>query len=251
MGESGVAQMKRRFRPRVGKGDGRGEGRRDGHKKRKKWVRRVPVCVAPIGARSFFRGGGRRCSVSLPDTPWGSGCSVYLDDRYKLEKRCYALNLSGVMKMKLPLLVVSLGLAVAGAGCKFPSSGTVYDRRQVGHSMSVETGDIVSIRNVKVEGRNTVIGTGGGAIVGGAAASGGSGVGGAIAQAAGVVGGAIAGEAVEEVATRGTAQELMIKTSSGRTIAVVQVVGNEGPFAVGEHVQLLDGAGGTTVRRLN
>ncbi len=116
--------------------------------------------------------------------------------------------------------------------------------------MSVDTGDIVSVRDVQVSGRTTIIGVGGGAIVGGAAASGGSGVGGAVVQAAGAVGGAIAGEAVEEVATRRTAQEVTIKMSNGDTIAVVQEIKKEGRFTVGEHVQVLQGGGGTTVRRL-
>lgn len=154
------------------------------------------------------------------------------------------------MKLKLPLFFVFTGLLVVAAGCRFPGGGSVYDRSRVGRSMTVETGDIVSIREVKVEGRTTVVGVGGGGLVGGAAASGGSGVGGAVVQAAGVVGGAILGEAVEEAATRKTAQELMIKMSTGNTVAVVQEVGKDGPFAVGEHVQVLEAGSGTTVRRL-
>ncbi|MES2696211.1 MAG: hypothetical protein V4773_22255 [Verrucomicrobiota bacterium] len=154
------------------------------------------------------------------------------------------------MKSQLPRIFVLSGLLVALVGCTFPSSSTVYDRRSAGRSMSVDTGDIVSVRDVQVSGRTTIIGVGGGAIVGGAAASGGSGVGGAVVQAAGAVGGAIAGEAVEEVATRRTAQEVTIKMSNGDTIAVVQEIKKEGRFTVGEHVQVLQGGGGTTVRRL-
>ena len=116
--------------------------------------------------------------------------------------------------------------------------------------MSVDTGDVIAVREVQISGRTTIIGVGGGAIVGGAAASGGSGVGGAVVQAAGAVGGAVLGEAVEEVATRRTAQEITIKLGNGDTIAVVQEVSREGKFTVGEHVQVLQGGGGTTVRRL-
>ena len=154
------------------------------------------------------------------------------------------------MNSKLPLFVLAL-MAVGVAGCTFPSHGSVYDRRQAGRSMAVETGDIVSVRDVEISGRSTIVGTGGGAIMGGAAASGiGRGVGAAVASATGAVGGAIVGEAVEEGVTRKGAQEIMIKTSNGRTIAVVQAIGADGAFAVGEHVQILDGAGGATVRRL-
>jgi outer membrane lipoprotein SlyB len=154
------------------------------------------------------------------------------------------------MTMKWPLFgTLALSVAVF-SGCKFPSTGTVYDRRQAGQSMTVEAGDIVGLRDVQISGRTTVIGVGGGALVGGAAVSGGSGVGGAVAQAAGAVGGAILGEAVEEVATRKRAQEITIKMSKGNMVAVVQEVGKDGEFRVGEHVQVLNAGAGTTVRRL-
>lgn len=148
------------------------------------------------------------------------------------------------------LSAIMIGSLALVAGCQFPSKGTVYDRSRVGRSMKVEAGDIVSVREVQVSGRTTIIGVGGGAVVGGAAASGGHGVGGAVASAAGAVGGAVLGEAVEEVATRKTAQEITIKLSNGDTVAVVQEVGKDGVFAAGEHVQVLQGGGGASVRRL-
>jgi outer membrane lipoprotein SlyB len=152
------------------------------------------------------------------------------------------------MKTKLPLFALVLG-ALAVAGCTFPSRSSVYDRSAAGRSMSVDTGDVVAVREVQVSGRSTIVGVGGGGLMGSAAASGGSGVGGAVVQAAGTIGGAIVGEAVEEVATRKNAQEIMVKLSNGDTIAVVQEVKAEGSFAVGEHVQVLHGGSGTTVRR--
>ncbi len=155
------------------------------------------------------------------------------------------------MKIRvLPRVVLFGGLAAAFAGCTFPSSSTIYDRRTAGRSMTVETGDVLAVREVQISGRTTIIGVGGGGLVGGAAASGGSGVGGAVAQAAGAVGGAIVGEAVEEVATRKSAQEITIKMSNGDTVAVVQETAMEGKIAVGERVQVLQGGGGTVVRRL-
>lgn len=115
--------------------------------------------------------------------------------------------------------------------------------------MNIDTGNVVAVREVAVSGRSTIVGVGGGGLVGSAAASGGSGVGGAVVQAAGAVGGAVLGEAVEEAATRKNAQEITIKLSNGDTIAVVQEVRQEGRFAVGEQVQVLQGGAGTTVRR--
>ena len=70
------------------------------------------------------------------------------------------------------------------------------------------------------------------------------------AAAGGAVVGAIAGEALEEVATRKRAQEITVKLTTGDTVAVVQEVGKDGSFAVGQHVQILQGGAGATVRRL-
>jgi outer membrane lipoprotein SlyB len=153
------------------------------------------------------------------------------------------------MNTKLPLLL-TLGAVVLTAGCTLPSSQSIYDRNAAGRSMSIDTGNVIAVRSVQISGRSTIVGTGGGALMGSAAASGGSGVGGAVVQAAGAVGGAIAGEAVEEGVTRKNAQEITIKLNSGDTIAVVQAISKEGSFAVGEHVQVMQGAAGTQVRRM-
>jgi outer membrane lipoprotein SlyB len=152
------------------------------------------------------------------------------------------------MNTKSPLLL-TLGALFLAAGCTLPSSTSIYDRNSAGRTMNIDTGNVVAVRPVQISGRNTIIGVGGGGLMGGAVASGGSGVGGAVVQAAGVVGGAIAGEAVEEAATRKSAQEITIKLNNGDTIAVVQAIAQEGSFAVGEHVHVLHGAAGTQVRR--
>jgi outer membrane lipoprotein SlyB len=153
-----------------------------------------------------------------------------------------------LMNSKLPFF--ALALASLGAGCTFPSRTSIYDRSSAGRSMNVDMGSVVGVRDVQISGRNTVVGVGGGAILGSAAASGGNGVGGAVVQAAGAVGGAILGESVEEVATRKSAQEIMVKMSNGDTIAVVQPIAAEGMFRVGEQVQVLQGGAGAQVRRM-
>ena len=153
------------------------------------------------------------------------------------------------MNTKLSFVAVALGAIAVTAGCTFPSSSTVYDRRSAGRTMNVDIGNVTDVRDAQVSGRRTIVGVGGGALLGGAAASGGSGVGGAVAQAAGAVGGAIVGEATEEVVTRANAQEITIKTKNGDTIVVVQELSKEGRFNVGDHVQVLQGGGEATVRR--
>jgi len=154
------------------------------------------------------------------------------------------------MKTKLPLFALVLGALALAAGCTFPSRGTVYDRSRVGRAMAVETGDVVSVNNVTVAGDSGIIGTGGGGLVGHAAASGiGQGTGSAIAAAGGAVVGAIAGSAVEEAARRKDAQEVTIKLSSGETVVIVQET-KDTPFMVGEHVQVLQGGYGATIKHL-
>jgi outer membrane lipoprotein SlyB len=155
------------------------------------------------------------------------------------------------MNSKLTRFLVALGAVMMAAACTLPSSKTIYDRKSVGNTMSVETGEVVSVREVEISGRTTIIGVGGGAVVGHAAGSGmGKGVGSSIAGAVGAVGGAVVGEALEEGATRKRAQEMTIKTSKGSTVAVVQVLDNDGMFRVGERVQIFDGGNGSVVRRL-
>lgn len=146
--------------------------------------------------------------------------------------------------------IVMIALLGTVAGCTFPSRGTVVDRSRVGRSMSIQTGDVVAVRDVEVSGRTTVVGVGGGGLMGRAAASGGSGVGGAVVAAAGAVGGAIVGEAVEEAATRRAAQEITVKLANGETIVVVQEKGKEGDIGVGEHVQVMQGGAGAQIRRM-
>lgn len=154
------------------------------------------------------------------------------------------------MNSKLRLFILALATAALGAGCTFPSKTSIYDRSSAGRSMNVDTGSVVGVRNVQISGRNTIIGVGGGGLMGAAAASGGSGVGGAVVQAAGAVGGAIIGESVEEVATRKNAQEITVKLKNGEVIAIVQPIASEGTFRVGENVQVLQGGAGASVRRM-
>lgn len=156
------------------------------------------------------------------------------------------------MNSKLPFLAIALGAVAVTAGCTFPSKGTVYDRYRVGRTMHLDTGDVVAVRDVTISGQQGPIGISGGGLVGHAAGRQAAGIGASgagLAGAGGAVVGAIAGSAVEEVVTRRTAQEVTIKLKSGDTIAIVQEP-KEGPFVVGEHVQVLQGAGGSSIRRL-
>jgi outer membrane lipoprotein SlyB len=111
---------------------------------------------------------------------------------------------------------------------------------------NVEIGTITGVRQVNIEGEKTNLGTFGGGIVGGAAASGGSGVSGALIRAGGSVVGAIAGQAVEEGVTRKNAQEITIQLDNGRTVVVTQEI-QGGLFQDGDRVRILNGGGSARV----
>jgi outer membrane lipoprotein SlyB len=146
------------------------------------------------------------------------------------------------MNSKLKLALVVSGLGVALVGCTFPSSRRTVPIGQANVLNRVEVGVVTNVRPVTIEGKNTNLGTFGGAVVGSAAASGGRGVTGAIAQASGAVVGAVAGQAVEEVATRKNAQEITVRLDDGSTVVVTQEA-STGFFQDGDRVRILNGGG--------
>jgi len=107
-------------------------------------------------------------------------------------------------------------------------------------------GVVVAVRNVKIEGTKTPIGTGAGAVVGGLAGSEvGSGRGSVVGAVVGAVAGGLAGSAIEESATRQNGLEITVRLDSGRTIAVTQ--GADEYFRPGDRVRVLSGDGVTRV----
>jgi outer membrane lipoprotein SlyB len=147
------------------------------------------------------------------------------------------------MKSKLSVLAVSSVLAIAVAGCTFPSSRRTIRSSQANIMQRVDTGVITSVREVNIEGQKSQLGLYGGGLMGGAAASGiGRGVGSAIATATGAVGGAIVGQAVEESATRKRAQEITVRLDDGSTVVVTQEVSG-GLFQDGDRVRVVNGGG--------
>lgn len=139
-------------------------------------------------------------------------------------------------------LLLLTGLVVLATGCTFPSSRRTVPRGQANVMSRVELGTVTSVRVVNIEGQRTALGTVGGGLVGGAAASGGKGVGGAVVQAAGAVAGAVVGQAVEEAATRRTAQEITVRLDNGSTVMVTQEA-DSGLFQDGDRVRVLNGGG--------
>jgi outer membrane lipoprotein SlyB len=103
----------------------------------------------------------------------------------------------------------------------------------------VKTGVVESVRQVKLEGTKSPVGTVAGGAVGGIAGSSiGSGRGSAIGAVIGAVAGGLAGSAVEEVATRKDGIEITVKLDGGGLIAIVQEA--DETFQLGEKVRIIE-----------
>jgi outer membrane lipoprotein SlyB len=140
-------------------------------------------------------------------------------------------------------------LPVVLAGCAGGRGGDDYERAEARRVYEVKMGVVENVRPVKLEGTKSGIGTAAGGAIGGIAGStAGDGKGSAIGAVLGAVVGGLAGAATEEVATRKTGVEIIVRLDGGRTIAVVQEDKGE-QFAVGERVRILESGGQARVTR--
>ena len=144
------------------------------------------------------------------------------------------------------LILVTAMTGTLGA-CATSNSGDVYSREDARKVQTVRMGVVEGIRQVKLEGTKSPIGTIAGAAVGGIA---GSTVGGndkvtAIAAVIGAVAGAVAGSAIEEGITRADGIEITVKLDNGTLIAIVQEATEK--FTPGERVRLIESNGNTRV----
>ena len=147
-------------------------------------------------------------------------------------------------KLIFPLSIVLLLVA-----CASGKSGDVYTRDQVRQVQTYKVGVIESVREVRIEGTKSQVGTAAGTIVGGIAGSGASQ--GKTGQVAGVIGavvGGMVGAAAEEGYTREDGLEFAIALEDGSHISVVQEKSvNDETFKVGEKVRVIESAGVTRV----
>ncbi len=139
------------------------------------------------------------------------------------------------------LLAVSLLTALLAA-CASSNSGSVYSRDEARKVQTVKTGVVESVRQVKLEGTKSPVGTIAGGAVGGIAGSSvGGGRGSAIAAVIGAIAGGLAGSALEEGVTRKDGVELTVKLDGGGLIAIVQEA--DEVFIAGEKVRILESGG--------
>ncbi|KJZ14065.1 MULTISPECIES: glycine zipper 2TM domain-containing protein [Halomonas] len=145
--------------------------------------------------------------------------------------------------MKTSILpVLALSVVVLG-GCTATNqySGNVYSGNQAQTAQNVQFGTITALRRVQIQGESSaggILGTGGGAVIGGLLGNQvGGGSGRTIATAAGAIGGAVAGNQIEKGVNRTDAWEMEIRKDSGQTVVVVQKA--DQAFQVGQRVRLI------------
>lgn len=144
------------------------------------------------------------------------------------------------MKRLLPIAALSI-LTLAGCANTSPYSGDVYRGNQAQVGQSVTYGTIVAIRPVQIQADSRaggLLGTGGGAIIGGLLGSQvGGGSGRQLATVAGALGGSVAGSAAEDRANRVSALEMEIRRDDGSDVVVVQRADHQ--FQAGQRVRLI------------
>ncbi len=142
--------------------------------------------------------------------------------------------------MKLTHVIMAGILSVTLNGCASSNSGAVYSRDEARKVQTVKTGVVEGVRQVKLEGTKTPIGTGAGAVVGGVAGGsiGGGGRTSAVAAVLGAVAGGIVGAMAEEGVTRKDALEITVKLDGGGLIAIVQEA--DEAFNIGEQVRIIE-----------
>jgi len=140
-------------------------------------------------------------------------------------------------------ILVALGLLLVG-GCASSKSGNVYTRDQARSVQTVELGEVVSVREVLIEGTKSPAGVLAGGALGGVLGSMlGGGKGQVLGTVAGAIGGAAGGAAAEEGITRQKGLEITVKLDRGETLSIVQAA--DEAFSAGERVRVLRGSDGT------
>lgn len=130
-------------------------------------------------------------------------------------------------------LVLLPTLAMLASGCAYSASGQSYPRYDTRTLYDVEYGEVVSTREVTIEGDPSLIGVWGGAEIGRSVGNTG------VSRAIGGVAGAVAGAAIERKVTAQEGLEITVRLENDRTIAVVQAA--DVGFEAGQRVRVLIG----------
>ena len=119
-------------------------------------------------------------------------------------------------------------------------SGSIYERGEMGAPAYFKKGVILSVRDVKIKGRESGAGALAGAAAGGLAGStlGNNTATKALGGLGGAVIGGIAGNTTENLITGGNASEFIIQPDKGESYSLVQV--NDENLKVGERVLIME-----------
>ncbi|EHJ93146.1 glycine zipper 2TM domain-containing protein [Vreelandella boliviensis] len=143
-------------------------------------------------------------------------------------------------RLLLPVAALSI-LTLAGCANTAPYSGDVYRGSQAQTGQSVTYGTIVAIRPVQIQAESRaggLLGSGGGAIIGGLLGNQvGGGSGRQLATVAGALGGAVAGTAAEDATNRINALEMEIRRDDGTNVVVVQKADHQ--YQAGQRVRMI------------
>ena len=139
------------------------------------------------------------------------------------------------------VIAAALGSLALG-GCAYRGGSADYRSYEARGEQSVRFGVVESVREVRIDPRETGVGTAGGAVLGGLA---GSNVGGGSGQIAGAIGGAILGgilgQNIEKSANERRGLEVTVLLDTGKYIAIVQEA--DEAFRAGDRVRILAGRG--------
>ncbi|NWA01573.1 glycine zipper 2TM domain-containing protein [Pseudomonas gingeri] len=148
---------------------------------------------------------------------------------------------------KSVLLIASFStMAMLLGGCTNSLTGDTYSRDEARRVQTIRLGTIESLRPVQIEGSNSPIGAGAGAIVGGVGGSAiGGGRGSIVTAVIGAVAGGVLGNMAEKGLTKTQGVEITVREDDGSLRAYVQEVAPNEIFRVGERVRIST-VGGTS-----
>ena len=148
--------------------------------------------------------------------------------------------------INLKSVVAAALCALALGGCAYHGGSADYRGHQVRGEQTVRFGVVETVREVRIQPRETGIGSASGAVLGGIAGShAGSGHGHVAGAVAGAIIGGIIGQEVERSGNERRGIEITVQLDSGRYLAVVQEA--DEAFRSGDRVRVLSGRGSTRV----
>ena len=142
-------------------------------------------------------------------------------------------------------MVIAASVFVTGCATR-SSSGSVYSSSETRSEATVRMGVVESVRQVRIEGSESPVGTVAGGAIGGIAGSNvGGGRGAIVGTILGAVAGGVAGNAIERGVTEKKGVEITVRLENGDLRAITQEAEEE--FKPGQRVRLVSNRGVTRV----